>query len=195
MILTDLVSVILRIAELVFAAIVAGLNGEYLHAVRNTSSWDQGRFIYAEVVAGIAIFFALIWLFPFSGSFTHWPLDLVISISWFVAFGLIVNVRQHLSRIPSESRSLTSEQCRPSAIRAAMSSTGTTLRFAATNVESGRLSLRSPSCPPFVGLFQPSWAFSGSASVSLELIAVAHGIVALVSRCSVLSSRLLRIYA
>ncbi|KAI0156976.1 membrane-associating domain-containing protein [Xylariaceae sp. FL1272] len=91
MILTDLVSIILRLAELVFAAIVAGLNGEYLHLVRHTSSWSQGRFIYTEVVAGISIFLALIWLFPFSGSFIHWPVDLLISITWFVAFGLLVN--------------------------------------------------------------------------------------------------------
>ncbi|KAI8629946.1 marvel domain-containing protein [Xylariaceae sp. FL1651] len=91
MILTDLISMILRIAELAFAAIVAGINGEYLHAVRHTSSWDQGRFIYTEVVAGIAIFLSLIWLFPFSGSFIHWPVDLLLSVAWFVAFGLLVN--------------------------------------------------------------------------------------------------------
>ncbi|KAI1140252.1 marvel domain-containing protein [Hypoxylon sp. FL0543] len=91
MILTDIFSMILRLAELAFGAIVAGINGQYLHDVRNTSSWDQGRFIYTEVVAGVAIFFALIWLFPFAGSFVHWPVDLVISICWFVAFGLLVN--------------------------------------------------------------------------------------------------------
>ncbi|KAI0390429.1 marvel domain-containing protein [Xylariaceae sp. FL0594] len=92
MILTDLVAIIFRLAELVFAAIVAGLNGEYLHAVRHSSSWDQGRFIYAEVVAGVAIFLSLIWLLPFSGSFIHWPVDLFISIAWFVAFGLLVDL-------------------------------------------------------------------------------------------------------
>jgi len=53
---------------------------------------SQARFIYTEVVAAISIFLAIIWLFPFSGSFVHWPLDLFISICWFVAFGLIVNL-------------------------------------------------------------------------------------------------------
>ncbi|KAI1332809.1 marvel domain-containing protein [Xylariaceae sp. FL0255] len=91
MILIDLFSMILRLAELVFATIVAGLNGEYLHEVRNTSSWDQGRFIYTEVVAGIAIFLSIIWLFPFSSGFIHWPVDFLISAAWFVAFGLLVN--------------------------------------------------------------------------------------------------------
>ncbi|KAI1875193.1 hypothetical protein JX265_004251 [Neoarthrinium moseri] len=92
MILTDLFAMILRIAELVFAAIVAGVNGAYLHAVQNSDSWDQARFIYTEVVAGLAIFLAFIWVLPFSGSFVHWPVDIFISICWFVAFGLIVNL-------------------------------------------------------------------------------------------------------
>ncbi|KAI1486589.1 hypothetical protein F5X96DRAFT_654419 [Biscogniauxia mediterranea] len=92
MIITDLFSIILRLAELAFAAIVAGINGEYLHWVRHTSSWHQGRFIYTEVVAGISLFLALIWLIPFSSSFIHWPIDLVIAICWFVAFGLLENV-------------------------------------------------------------------------------------------------------
>jgi hypothetical protein len=91
MALDRIVSFILRLAELVFAAIVAGLNGEYLHHTQG-SSWAQSRFIYAEVVAGLSIFLAIVWLFPFSGSFIHWPVDLIISIAWFVAFGLIVNV-------------------------------------------------------------------------------------------------------
>jgi len=91
MILTDLFSMILRLAELVFAAIVAGVTGAYLHSVQNSSTWDQGRFIYTEVVAGLSIILSIVWLFPFSGSFVHYPADFLISIMWFVAFGLLVN--------------------------------------------------------------------------------------------------------
>src|SRR4051812_45452766 len=91
MILADLFSILLRLAELAFAAIVAGLNGAYLHAVHNASSWQLGRFIYTEVVAGLSIFLAIIWLIPFSGSFIHWPVDFVISVAWFVSFGLLVD--------------------------------------------------------------------------------------------------------
>lgn len=91
MILADLFSMVLRLAELAFAAIVAGLNGDYLHAVRHVDPWHLGRFIYAEVVAGLSILLALIWLFPFSGSFIHWPVDFFISMAWFAAFGLLVD--------------------------------------------------------------------------------------------------------
>jgi len=91
MILVDLFSMILRLAELVFAAIVAGLTGAYLHSVQDSSAWDNGRFIYTEVVAGLSILLALVWLLPFSGSFVHYPADFIISIMWFVSFGLLVN--------------------------------------------------------------------------------------------------------
>ncbi|KAK0616042.1 membrane-associating domain-containing protein [Bombardia bombarda] len=91
MILADLFSILLRLGELAFAAIVAGLTGKYLHAVKGSSSWEQGRFIYTEVVAGLSIFFSIIWLIPFSSSFIHWPADFVISVMWFVAFGLMVD--------------------------------------------------------------------------------------------------------
>lgn len=82
---------ILRLAELAFAAIVAGLNGDYLHAARGASSWDLARHIYTEVVAGLSILFAIVWLFPFSGSFIHYPADFFLSILWFIAFGLLVD--------------------------------------------------------------------------------------------------------
>ncbi|KAK4230272.1 CASP-like protein UU5 [Podospora fimiseda] len=91
MALAEILSMVLRLAELAFAAIVAGLNGDYLHAARGASAWDLGRHIYTEIVAGLAIIFAILWLFPFSSSFIHWPADLLISIMWFVAFGLLVD--------------------------------------------------------------------------------------------------------
>lgn len=87
-----IVQFVLRGAQLVFAAIVAGITGAYLHATQNTSSWDNGRYIYTIVVASLSLLFALIWLLPFSGSFIHWPMDIFLSILWFVAFGLLVNV-------------------------------------------------------------------------------------------------------
>lgn len=89
--MANLASMVLRLAELAFAAIVAGLTGKYLHATKGATAWDQGRFIYTEVVAGLSIIFAIIWLFPFSGSFIHWPADLFISIMWFASFGLMVD--------------------------------------------------------------------------------------------------------
>lgn len=91
MALDRIVAMVLRAAELVFAAIVAGVNGEYLHK-SNGSAWSLGRFIYTEVVAGIAILLALLRLFPFAHNFLSWPIDIFISILWWVAFGLLVDL-------------------------------------------------------------------------------------------------------
>ncbi|KAJ6790009.1 hypothetical protein PWT90_03798 [Aphanocladium album] len=91
MALDRLVSLILRGAELVFAAIVAGVNGEYLHQNKGTHG-SQWRFIYTEVIAALGIFFALIWLIPFSSTFTHWPIDIILSILFWISFGVLVNL-------------------------------------------------------------------------------------------------------
>ncbi len=91
MIIVDLLSIILRLAEMAFAAIVAGINGHYLHTLHNADSKPLWRFIYTEVVAGISILLAIVWLIPFSGSFIHWPADFIISVTWFVAFGVLVD--------------------------------------------------------------------------------------------------------
>ena len=92
MALDRLASLLLRAAELAFGAIVAGVNGEFLDKNSGVDSWTIGRYIYAEVVAGIAIFFSLIWLIPFSSTFLHWPIDIIISLCWWAVFGLLVDV-------------------------------------------------------------------------------------------------------
>ncbi|KAL6875302.1 membrane-associating domain-containing protein [Trichoderma longibrachiatum] len=92
MALDRIVNIVLRAAELVFATIVAGVTGEHLHHFRHASSWSQGRFIYTEVVAALSMFFSLLWLVPFSWSFVHWPVDIILSLCWWAAFGLLVNL-------------------------------------------------------------------------------------------------------
>lgn len=88
-----LANIVLRLAQLVFSAIVAGITGWYLHKSdkAGASSWDMGRFIYTEVVAALSILVSLLWLLPFSSAFVHWPFDIFMSINWFVAFGLLVD--------------------------------------------------------------------------------------------------------
>ena len=90
--MSRLVSVLLRTGELAFAAVVAGIVGEYLHAYDKQHLWPQGRFIYTEVIAGISMLLALFWLFPFTASVINWPGDLILFLLWIVAFGLLVNV-------------------------------------------------------------------------------------------------------
>jgi uncharacterized membrane protein len=87
-----ILSILLRVGQLAFGAVVAGLTGEYLHKTRNQSTWDRKRFIYTVVVAGLSILLALLWLLPFTYAFIHWPVDILLFIAWIVAFGLLVDV-------------------------------------------------------------------------------------------------------
>jgi hypothetical protein len=92
MIAEDLLSLCLRIGELAFTAVVAGLTGAYLHANKHESAWSKKRFIYTEVAAAIGILFSLLFLLPFAGSFIHWPMDFILFALFMVAFGLLANV-------------------------------------------------------------------------------------------------------
>lgn len=92
-IVSRLVSIVLRLAELAFAAVVAGVVGYYLHLWHkdHVSAWDEGRWIYTEVLAGLSLLLGLIWLIPFAHTFFVWPVDIIISLAWFASFGLLVN--------------------------------------------------------------------------------------------------------
>jgi hypothetical protein len=91
MILEDILSLLLRIGELAFTAVVAGLTGEYLHETRHTSSWSKKRFIYTEVIAAIGILFSLLFLLPFMASFVHFPMDFLLFAGLMIAFGLLAH--------------------------------------------------------------------------------------------------------
>ncbi|KAJ5319100.1 hypothetical protein MYU51_013841 [Penicillium brevicompactum] len=94
-VISRLASIILRIAEIGFAAVVAGVIGHHLarvhHSSTNVDWWPESRWIYTEVIAGISILLGLIWLIPFSSGFFSWPLDVLISFAWFAAFGVLVD--------------------------------------------------------------------------------------------------------
>ena len=119
-VLSRLISVILRIGELAFAAVVAGLIGNYLDNSPSTHPTRvYARFIYTIIVAGVSMLvrssfpspllpsgppfpfapptntlnhqLALLWLIPFSSGFFSWPIDFLLSLAWFAAFALLVN--------------------------------------------------------------------------------------------------------
>ncbi|KFZ24074.1 hypothetical protein V502_01450 [Pseudogymnoascus sp. VKM F-4520 (FW-2644)] len=86
------VSVIFRFMELVSAAVVAGILGNYLHNIHEAGVRNNSRVVYAISIAGIAIFFSLVLMPPLRYSFFAFPLDFAIFVCWMVAFGLLVNL-------------------------------------------------------------------------------------------------------
>ncbi|KAG6019982.1 hypothetical protein E4U19_006760 [Claviceps sp. Clav32 group G5] len=100
----------LRALELAFALIVVGLAGNFIATSSDPTNKDadastRHRFIYTIIVACIASVLALAWLFPFTANFTQWPADVIISILWWIAFGLLV------SALPSGCRAFFNLKC------------------------------------------------------------------------------------
>lgn len=100
MALGRIVSVILRASQLIFATIVAAVTGMYL-ARSQESTLYLSRFIYAEVVSGLSICLCVLWIVPHSGTFTHWPFDILLSLLWWAVFGLLVHVCCFIPKFPS----------------------------------------------------------------------------------------------
>ncbi|KAG5291869.1 integral membrane protein [Histoplasma ohiense] len=96
-IFSRLISVILRIGEIGCAAVVAGIIGHDLARFDDADSFPNGRWIYTIIVAGISILLGIIWLIPFSQSFTLWIGDLLLSFAWFAAFGVLVDVLKKMN--------------------------------------------------------------------------------------------------
>jgi hypothetical protein len=85
-------AVVFRIMEFISAVIVAALLGRYLRLLDLAGTSGGSRVIYAEVIAGLSIFFSLILIPPVRYSFYAFPLDFALFICWMVAFGLLDNV-------------------------------------------------------------------------------------------------------
>lgn len=88
---TRFLSFLFRVGEVAFAAVVAGVVGYYLHLWHDCDDCSKARYIYTEVIAAFSLFFGIILLIPFTSSVVAWHLDLVLSLTWFAAFGLLVD--------------------------------------------------------------------------------------------------------
>jgi hypothetical protein len=83
--------------ELVSAAVVAGLVGEYLHFVSDAHARAEPKMVYAVVLAGISLIVCIVCMIPFDFTFYGFVLDAILFIMWMTAFGLLVNVGLFLS--------------------------------------------------------------------------------------------------
>ena len=89
---SQITSVVLRAIELISASIVAGIVGTYLHFLGDANVDANGRIVYTIAIAGISIFFSILFMPPLKYSFYGFPLDFALFVCWMVAFGLLVNV-------------------------------------------------------------------------------------------------------
>jgi hypothetical protein len=94
---SKIASVTFRIFELISAAVVAGLVGEYLHHESNAHARAEPRLVYTIALAGISLVVCLICMIPLKFAFYGFVLDAILFIMWMTAFGLLVNVSWFLS--------------------------------------------------------------------------------------------------
>jgi len=91
MIISRFLSFFFRFAEFVCAAVVLGILAFFLRLHHTQHTGPLGREIYTTIVAIVSVLLSLVWLLPFTATFMHYPIDLVISAAWFAAFAVLVN--------------------------------------------------------------------------------------------------------
>jgi len=88
---SKIVSVVLRMWEIICAAVVTGIIGYYIHYLDHAHVGTPSRISYAIAIGSISIFFGLVLLAPVKYSCWAFPLDFAIFIMWMAAFGLLVD--------------------------------------------------------------------------------------------------------
>jgi len=80
---------IFRFIQLVMALAVCGLYGVDLHAANKQGKYSDGKWVYAEVVASLSAFTALLYMIPF---IMRVPMlfiwDTLLFILWIALFGI-----------------------------------------------------------------------------------------------------------
>ncbi|KAG5988375.1 hypothetical protein E4U54_004677 [Claviceps lovelessii] len=80
----------LRVLQFASAAIVTGITA-YFISESDTTTWNLGRFIYTQLIAGSSLLAVILCLFPFVDSFFQVPIDGALSLLWWGVFGLLFN--------------------------------------------------------------------------------------------------------
>ncbi|KAG5916550.1 hypothetical protein E4U53_004299 [Claviceps sorghi] len=80
----------LRVLQFVSAAIVTGITAYFL-AESDTTTWNLGRFIFTQLIAGISLLAIIVNLLPRFDSFFQVPVDVALSLLWWGVFGLLFN--------------------------------------------------------------------------------------------------------
>lgn len=89
---SKVIHVLLRVWELVCSVIVLGLLAHFLHLVSEAGATNDGRIIYALIVASISTLFSLVFMPPFLYAYLAFPADFALFVMWLVAFSLLIAV-------------------------------------------------------------------------------------------------------
>ncbi|KAF3004269.1 hypothetical protein E8E13_008290 [Curvularia kusanoi] len=83
------VSVALRFAQFVCAAIVLGLSAYFLHQYDAHHVGPFNRLVFSTVVSAITVWLAVLWMALDHSTVIHIGTDLFFCAAWFAVFGLL----------------------------------------------------------------------------------------------------------
>ena len=86
-------SIVLRLLEFSFAAVILGIIATFLHYIRNDGMAPESRLIYGITLAAISIVASIALFWPAKYSFYAFPLDFILFVMWIVCFALLEAVR------------------------------------------------------------------------------------------------------
>jgi hypothetical protein len=98
-----LVRMILRFFQFIIAITVAGLYGVDLHAAHQQGAGADGKWVYAEVVAGLSAFTVIVYGIPFIKSYWFWAWDIALFIGWTALFGVFGHIFINAHATPKQS--------------------------------------------------------------------------------------------
>ncbi|KAF1366122.1 hypothetical protein EJ07DRAFT_93673 [Lizonia empirigonia] len=87
--LSRAISLALRVAQFVCAAIVLGLTAYFLHQREAHDIGPMARLIYTIVIAAISAWLAILWMVLPHATVVHFVTDLFFCAAWFAVFGLL----------------------------------------------------------------------------------------------------------
>ncbi|KAI8713988.1 MARVEL domain-containing protein [Fusarium sp. LHS14.1] len=82
-------SIILRLGQISCAAIVIGILARFSYLLTIEQVHEDGRLVYAMVVAGMSIIYSFLLCPPFRNLFMSFPCDFVLFVMWLVAYCLL----------------------------------------------------------------------------------------------------------
>lgn len=97
-----LIRAVLRLFQFILAITVAGLYGVDLHAAHKAHVGADGRWVFAEVVAGLSAVSCIIYAVPLIKSYWFWAWDLALFILWTALFGIFGRIYIHDHPTPEQ---------------------------------------------------------------------------------------------
>jgi hypothetical protein len=76
MLFSRLFSLILRVAQFIFAVVVLGLTAYFMHERRRSGFGPFGRIVYGIIWSALSVLFSIVWMIPTRATMASYGSDL-----------------------------------------------------------------------------------------------------------------------